>query len=71
VGEVPTLFFIMKIAKQLEKMMLSHGYRLARSKKHNIWVNNKGQMITTSKTTSDGSRFLKNVERDIRKLAMV
>ena len=51
--------------------MLSHGYRLARSKKHNIWVNNKGQMITTSKTTSDEARFLKNVECDIRKLARV
>jgi len=71
VGEVPTLFFIMKTAKKLEKLMLSHGYRLARSKKHNIWVNNKGQMITTSKTTSDEARFLMNVECDIRKLSRV
>lgn len=67
----PTLFFIMKISKQIEKLMLSRGYRLARSKKHNIWVNNKGQMITTSKTTSDAARLLKNIERDIRKLERV
>ena len=61
----------MKIEKQIEKLMLSRGYRLARSKKHNIWVNSKGQMITTSKTTSDAARLLKNVERDIRKLERV
>ena len=61
----------MKIAKQIEKLMLSRGYRLARSKKHNIWVNSKGQTITTSKTTSDAARLLKNVERDIRKLERV
>jgi predicted RNA binding protein YcfA (HicA-like mRNA interferase family) len=71
VGEVPTLFFIMKIAKQIEKLMLSRGYRLARSKKHNVWVNNKGHMITTSKTTSDAARLLKNIERDIRKVERV
>jgi len=61
----------MKISKQIEKLMLSRGYRLARSKKHNIWVNNKGQTITTSKTTSDAARLLKNIERDIRKLERV
>jgi len=51
--------------------MLSRGYRLARSRKHNVWVNNKGQVITTSKTTGDAGRLLKNIERDINKLARV
>ncbi len=61
----------MKLSKQIEKLMLSRGYRLARSKKHNVWVNNKGQTITTSKTTGDAGRLLKNIERDINKLARV
>jgi len=61
----------MKLSKQIEKLMLSRGYRLARSRKHNVWVNNKGQVITTSKTTGDAGRLLKNIERDINKLARV
>ena len=61
----------MKLSKQIEKLMLSRGYRLARSKKHNVWVNSKGQVITTSKTTGDAGRLLRNIERDINKLARV
>ena len=61
----------MKLSKQIEKLMISRGYRLARTKKHNVWVNNKGQTITTSKTTGDAGRLLKNIERDINKLARV
>ena len=61
----------MKLSKQIEKLMLYRGYRLARSKKHNVWVNNKGQTITTSKTTGDAGRLLKNIERDLNKLARV
>jgi predicted RNA binding protein YcfA (HicA-like mRNA interferase family) len=61
----------MKLSKQIEKLMISRGYRLARTKKHNVWVNSKGQTITTSKTTGDAGRLLKNIERDINKLARV
>ncbi len=61
----------MKLSKQIEKLMISRGYRLARTKKHNVWVNNKGQTVTTSKTTGDAGRLLKNIERDINKLARV
>ena len=61
----------MKLSKQIEKLMISRGYRLARTKKHNVWVNSKGQTITTSKTTGDAGRLLRNIERDINKLARV
>jgi uncharacterized lipoprotein YajG len=61
----------MKLSKQIEKLMISRGYRLARTKKHNVWVNSKGHVITTSKTTGDAGRLLKNIERDINKLARV
>jgi predicted RNA binding protein YcfA (HicA-like mRNA interferase family) len=61
----------MKLSKQIEKLMISRGYRLARTKKHNVWVNSKGQTVTTSKTTGDAGRLLKNIERDINKLARV
>lgn len=61
----------MTTKKKLELLMKSHGFELERKSKHLVWRHYQtGAMVTTSATTSDEKRFLKNVERDIRKVTL-
>ncbi len=43
---------IMRIEKQINKMIRENGYFLVRSHKHNIWKNNVGEIIVSSKSPS-------------------
>ena len=62
-------FFIMKTAKKVEKLMVSYGFHLHRSTKHNVWKDAMNRVVVTSKTSSEQEkRLLQNIERDIKKV---
>ncbi len=43
---------IMRIERQIDKIIRENGYILVRSQKHNIWKNNTGEIIVSSKSPS-------------------
>jgi len=55
----------MKGSNAIRNLMESNGYVLSRQKNHCIWINERGQKITTSRTASD-NRALQNVMKTIR-----
>ena len=55
--------------KKLEKTMKKEGFKLERSGKHFIWVDEDNNKITTSKTPtrSQKENVIRQVKRDIKK----
>ena len=53
--------------KEISKMMYSYGFYLARSRKHNIWKNESGEIIVASSTPSCPFAFHK-IRRRLEKL---
>jgi len=51
----------------LQNLMTSHGFELHRKNgKHLVWVNSRGQKLSTSSTPSC-PHAINNVKRDLRK----
>ena len=57
------------INKEAMALIKSHGYEMVRQKKHFVFKHTTtGQLFVCSKSSSD-YRSLRNIERDLKKLA--
>jgi hypothetical protein len=56
-----------KIHKDLRKLMKTYEFVLYREGKHYTWHGPNGAVVVTSKTTGDGCRWLKEIEKNIKR----
>ena len=56
-----------KYWKELNLLMLSNGFKLARETKHLVWQNNDVNVSISTSRTPRGVMAIKQVKRDIRR----
>ena len=56
-----------KYWKELNLLMLSNGFKLARESKHLVWQNNDVKVSISTSRTPRGVMAIKQVKRDIRR----